>query len=135
LSFGRVDPTRGGGCPRSLRRNLALHHGELRFQRSHRGMGLIQAKLIGLRVDLEEHLALLDLLVVEHVELDDAAAHLRGQIDDVGLNGGVVGAWPFVRAAGDKHPRDDDARQRDEGDKKAKQSAERQQHRSMTVHQ
>ena len=45
--------------------------------------GLIHTKLVRLRVDLEEYLAFLDLLVVAHIKIDYAAADLRGHIDDV----------------------------------------------------
>ena len=100
----------------------------------HRGVGLIHAKLVRLWVDLEKHLALFDLLIVEHIELDDAAADLRRHIDDVGLNGGVISARPFFSPMRHQDSCPDHADQRDKADKDAEQSAERS-HHSMTEHQ
>ena len=116
---GGADPARGGLGAGGLRRNLASHDGELSFQPLHCGAGLIHAKLVRLWVDLEEHLAFLDLLVVEHIKLDDAAADLRGHIDDVRLNKGVVRAWSLIGPARYEHSSHDDAYQHDEADESA----------------
>ena len=133
FGLGGVDPGRSGSGSGSLRRNLACRDGELCFQRLHISAGLIHAKLVRLWVDLEEHLAFLDLLIVEHVECDDAAAYLRRHIDDVRLNGGVIGARPFIRSTGYEHSSDDDDDQRDKADEDAQQSADCR-HWSMTEH-
>ena len=131
LSLGRVDGARGRVGPGSLRRDLVGGNGERRFQPADCSACLVHAQFVGVWVDPEQHLAFLDLLVVAHIELDDAAADIRGHMDDIGLEVGIVRARSLLNAAGYEHAGHEHTAQRDEADQDAERLTERG-HRSMS---
>ena len=71
----------------------------MRLQAAHRRASLVHAHSVWFRVDPEQHVALAHRLVVAHVELDDPAADVRRQVDEVGLQIGIVGARPLIDPA------------------------------------
>ena len=58
--------------------------------------GALQGDLVRSRVDQEEKVALLHLLVIVHRELDDVTADLRGDANKVGANRGIFRLRPYL---------------------------------------
>jgi hypothetical protein len=74
----------------SAARACALATGQL-------GLGLLDARGVVRRVDLDEELSLGDLLVVLHVHLEHGPADARRDRDDVGVDLRVVGVLLAAR--------------------------------------
>ena len=66
--------------------------GELRLGHLQAALRLVARRGIGARIDLEQHVAGLDPLVVGHVQGDDGARHLRRHGDGTAIGVGVIGA-------------------------------------------
>ena len=91
--------------------------GELMFRRLQRAFGLLAVDLILPRVDVNQRLALLDELIVGHVERDDVAGDARRDDDRAAVGVGVVGALdvaigppviePAKRQQSENHQTDD----------------------------
>jgi hypothetical protein len=105
--------------------------GELRFQAAHCRASLVHAHSVWVRVDPEEHVALVHFLVVAHVELDDAAADVGRHVNQVGLQIGIVGAWPLIDPPRCENRRDQDTGQCDKADEDTQRLTNRR-HRSVT---
>ena len=73
--------------------------GKLGLQAAHRRASLVHAHPVWVRVDPEQHVALVHCLVVAHVEPDDTAADVRRHVDEVGLQIGIVSARPLIDPA------------------------------------
>ena len=130
LRFGGVDAAFGGIGLGSLRRNLIGGDGECRLQSTHRRARLVHAQSVGFGVDAEQHLALANLLVVAHIQLDDPTADIRRHVDDVGLQIGVVSARRLADPVRYEHSGHKNAGQRHETDEHAQRLADCL-HRSM----
>jgi len=131
LRLGAADAARGGIGLGGLRRDLVGGEPELCLQALYRRTSLVHAHSVWVRVDPEQHVALAHRLVVAYVELDDPAADIRRQVNEVGLEIGVVGARPLVDPARCEHTGGQDADQRDQADEDAERFANGQ-HRSVT---
>ena len=131
LRLGAADAAFGGTGLGGLRRDLVGSQGKLRLQAAHRRASLVHPHSVRFRVDPEHHVALAHRLVVAHVELDDPAADVGRQVDEVGLQIGIVSAWPLIDPARCEDYGHQEADQRDEADQDAERLS-KSQHRSVT---
>jgi hypothetical protein len=72
-------------------RNLGPRRADAGFRHRHRRPQLIAARLVVARVHAQEHVALLDRLVIAHEQLGHVSAHLGAHGRDRALDVGVVG--------------------------------------------
>ena len=67
----------------------------------------VERRLIGPRIDDEQQVALLDVLIVDDRQFRNRPAHMRRDSDRVGANVSVVGAWIYIVEARDVETDDD----------------------------
>src|SRR5262249_52739344 len=116
---GELGPgPRDGGIRGRHRLSQRIH---LLASEGQRRARLLEGDLVGSRIDQKEELSLLDLLVVMDRELDDVPRDFRGDPDEVGAHGGVIG----LREVLPPPDGDDDGDQGTDDDERAEGSSKR----------
>ena len=100
---GRLRDARGG------RRHPVSQPLDLLPRQRQRGLRPREGNLIGARVDQEEEIPLLDLLIVPDAKLDDVPIDLRCDAHEVGADGGIVRLRPRLPLH-QRHDHRDDGR-------------------------
>ena len=94
------------GHPGSSRCGAVLQAMDLFTGESQVGPGAFQRNLVRPRVDHEEEVARLNLLVVMHKYFGDVAVHLRRDTDEVGANRSIIRLRPYLPLEQSYHYRD-----------------------------